>query len=81
MVETQLIASLRRNTKKGEHMVIKRANTNIERANTNIERANTNIERANTNIERANTRFAPTIRKLNVCIGCRRSGFVRSTKM
>ena len=29
--------------------------------------------RANTNIERANTRFAPTIRKLNVCIGCRRS--------
>ena len=25
--------------------------------------------------------FAPTIRKLNVCIGCRRLGFVRSTKM
>ena len=34
MVETQLIASLRRNAKKGEHDYNKGANTIIERANT-----------------------------------------------
>ena len=47
---------------------------------TNKKGTNTIVIRANAIIIRANTRFAPTIRKLNVCIGDRRSVFVRSTK-